>query len=143
MEKGELTELDVQVSKLLFENRKRLSLEDASLSRALDLGRMVILVSDGVPGLLVGKDGRVAKTLSKALGKHLRVVSSQLAFKDFVEQLLLPVKPAGINTVFRPEGQTYRVRISRKDLAKLPTDIESLRRGIQTRADRLVNLQIE
>jgi transcription antitermination factor NusA-like protein len=143
LERGEITQLDVKVGELLHRHRKRLSLEGVVVPRALDLGRLVVLMTESEPGLLVGPHGRVAKEFARELGRHVRVIPAGLEFKRFAEELLLPVKPLGVNRVFRPGGEEHRVRIPKRELPRLPTDLESLKRGLAYASDKPVSLALE
>ncbi len=121
LDKGEITLADVDVSRLLAQNKEKLSLEAVEVTRAFDCGNMIFLFTRSPPGHLIGRDGRTANYLKKELGKHVRVI--QLAADKFklVEEVIHPVKPLGINTVFRDGAQVEKIRISEDDSRKLPT----------------------
>jgi len=144
MDKGELGLLDVKVAELLHKHNKRFGLGEVTVSRALDLGKLLILFTETEPGLLIGKAGKVVNQLSKDLGgRHVRVIHSNISFKQYAAELLLPVKPLGINIAYKSGGEEYRVRIARKELPRLPTDLESLKRGLAFKADKPVSFALE
>lgn len=144
LEKGEITKTDVKLAEVLQKNRKRLALEDVDARRTLDLGKMLVILSDSEPGLLIGKGGKVVNALGKEFGRHIRIIPSNIEFKRFAEELLLPVKPLGINTLYTQKGQQEcRVRIARKDLPRLPADLESLKGALSWKCGKPVSLAAE
>jgi len=129
---GSITELDVQVAQLLAKYREKYALQKVEFERTLDLGRMIVILTSSEVSHLVGKGGKIAQSLSKELGKHVRVVRSTADARTLLEQVLLPVKPIGVNTVFTPKGKQLKVRVSRKDIVRLPTDLESLNNALRS-----------
>ncbi|MEW5955557.1 MAG: hypothetical protein AB1626_03405 [Candidatus Micrarchaeota archaeon] len=129
---GRITELDVRVAQLLSKYKEKYSLQKVEFDRALDLGRLAVILTSSDVSHLVGRGGRVAQALSKELGKHVRVVHSTADSRALLEQILLPVKPTGVNTVFTPKGKQLKVRIARKDVVHLPTDLDSVNRALHS-----------
>jgi len=123
---GKISELDVCVSRILLNSEDRFSVGKASFERCFDLGRMALILTSLEVSPLVGKGGRVAQMLSRQLGKHVRVVRSSSDARLMLEEILLPIKPLGVNTVFSAKGSRFKVRIALKDAGRLPTDRESI-----------------
>ncbi|NYZ74704.1 hypothetical protein H0O03_00370 [Candidatus Micrarchaeota archaeon] len=129
---GRITELDVQVAHLLSKYKEKFALQKVQFDRALDLGRMAIILTSSDVSHLVGRGGKTAQALSKELGKRVRVVHSTTDSRALLEQILLPVKPTGVNTVFTQKGKQLKVRISRNDVVHLPTDLDSINRVLHS-----------
>lgn len=109
-----ISNIDIEVSRFLYKLEDKIkSLQNAELIKVID-GNVIILVSKkGDGGKFVGKEGFVVKLLAKQFNKPIKVV--ELAeIKEFVENLLSPISISGINIVFTPEGEKYRIRINKK-----------------------------
>ncbi len=125
LEKGEISELDVEISKTLFGMKERYkTLRDISFKRSICKNDFVaIIVKEGKVGGLIGKGGKIIKTLSKRIGKTIRVIEDIKNEKVIAQELLAPAQIRGINIVFLPDGnKKFKVRISKEDEKRLPTD---------------------
>jgi len=129
---GRITEFDVQVAHLLSKYKEKFALQKVQFDRALDLGRMAVILTSSDVSHLVGKGGKTAQALSKELGKRVRIVHANADPRALLEEILLPVKPTGVNTVFTQKGKQLKVRIARKDVVHLPTDLDSINRVLHS-----------
>jgi transcription antitermination factor NusA-like protein len=141
---GALSQLDVEVSRLLYKYRSHFSLDDVELAQILNMGRLVILVTSSDAGLLIGKKGRVVNALSKDLGMKIRIVQKTGDVKRMVEELLLPVRITGMNLVYKQGGeQEYRVRIHSQDVPRLPSDLIALEAALHKLTGQKISVALE
>lgn len=141
---GEISQVDVEISRLLYKYRSHFPLEEVELTQALDLGKLVVLVTASDAGLLIGKKGRVVNTLSKDLGRKIRVVQKTGDVKRMAEELILPVRVLGMNLVYKPGGgQEYRLRIPAQEVPRLPTDLISLEAALYKLTGKKISVLLE
>lgn len=132
LSENRISALDVEMSKLIASMSDRYGLDAADFFKAVDTGRIILLLTKGDVGLLIGKQGCVVKNLTAELGKKVRIVEVSGDAHKTVSDIITPARLLGINTIFKPGGKGYRVRISRRDIERLPMDLETLNRALAT-----------
>lgn len=140
---GKISQLDVEVSKLLHELKAECGLEEASFIRAVDLGSSAIIFTNGDVGLLVGRGARVASAIGKRVGKRVRVAKQGAGVKQTISDIISPAKLLGVNEIFSPEGKKFKVRISKRDSRVLPLDVESLGKIVSSLYNASVRIEFE
>lgn len=128
--RGEITALDAEVSQILFRINETHNISAARFSRALDMGRVVLLLTDGEAGLLIGREGRVVSAISSALGRKVRIVESTGDVRKSISDILTPARLLGINSAWVAGRERLRVRISKSDERTLPVDADTVRKVI-------------
>lgn len=125
LEKGNITELDVEVSRLLYElSGEFKALKDIELKKTIFTQDLVIFITKkGDAGALIGKGGKIVKTISQKMDKKVKVIEESGSYKEIIRDILSPIKVLGINILFLPDGdEHHRVIISKQDISKLPGD---------------------
>ncbi len=143
---GKISQLDVDVANLLYSLSSTFKgLSHLSLKSSFDAGDMIILVTSSKEvGVLIGRGGKIVKHLSEKLGKKVRVVGDSGDHLAVVRDLLSPVQILGINVVYPPgEDEKYKVRISKKDAAWLPSDSETLEKVLASLTGKDMVLSVE
>lgn len=114
LESGQITPLDVQLSRAIFAIRP-----DADFSRYIVSDNFVIILADKENARkIIGKAGRNVQTISKQLNKHLKVV--EISEHNVMLEELLSVPIIAINKVYKQQAgantpnEFYRVRIGKK-----------------------------
>ncbi|MEM3030453.1 MAG: hypothetical protein QXH27_01845 [Candidatus Micrarchaeia archaeon] len=127
---GRLTQLDVDASRLLHRLAADHPLENIELKRALDLGKVVLLLVRGDVGALIGREGRVVNEISKGLGKKVRIAEDAGDLKKMLADIVSPARVLGINQVFKREGTAFRIRIPKADIPSLPVPLSVLEKAL-------------
>lgn len=143
LKSGKITELDIQISSLLYKINEEHNLSLASFERAVDLGKVVLIFTKGDVGVLIGKEGKVVSKLSSALGKRVRIAQHSGDVKKTISDIIMPVRLLGVNTIFSPQGDYYRVRVPKSDLYAMPIDITSLEKILKSIMDAKVEISFE
>ena len=143
MSEGKITELDFEVAQILYKINERYNISNASFYKALDLGRAVLVLTNGEAGLLIGKDGKIVAELSSALGRKVRIAEVKGDVKKSVADVIMPAKLLGINQVFHDGKEVTKVRIAKADLPHLPIDIPSLEKALKSLMEEDVQLVFE
>lgn len=119
-ENGELSQIEVDIIRYLhsLENRIK-NLRDAKLIKVIDSNNLFIVTGAGDAAKFVGRQGSIVKALAKQFKKSIRIVEKLENFKAFTERLLQPALVNGINIVYKPEGESFKVRISPKQKNRL------------------------
>ncbi len=138
---GVISELDVKIAKLLFELEEEHHIRDVSFLKAVESRSLiVIIVGKGEIGNLIGKGGKTVKFLQKALKKKIRIIEDTEDKRKIVQDLLHPARVLGMNVLYLPSGeQKYKVRISKEDERRIPTNVQSAEETIS----KLTNLEVK
>ncbi|MFH1285437.1 MAG: KH domain-containing protein [Candidatus Micrarchaeota archaeon] len=129
---GVITELDVTVSNLLYKLKDKYTLDSVQMVKALDLGRVILILTKSDVGVLIGKEGKVVSELSQTLGKKVRIAESTTDVKKAIYDILTPVKLLGVNTVYKNGETFYKVRILKSEIRHLPMDINTLEKALNS-----------
>ncbi|OIO21481.1 hypothetical protein AUJ17_02305 [Candidatus Micrarchaeota archaeon CG1_02_47_40] len=143
LKNGRITETDFRVATFLYQLNEGYNISGASFEHALDLGRVVLILTSGNVGLLIGKEGRVVSELSMHLGKKVRIAECSGDMKKTISDILLPVELLGINTVYTKDGECCRVRLPKAQIMRLPMDLDSLERILKSLLKKEVKLSLE
>lgn len=125
LDKGEACALDLTVAQFVFENRDKLALSSVRVDKCLDDGHAAIIITQTDPGLLIGKGGRVAEALARKLNRRVKVLGKNAKINAAASELLSPVRLLGVNEIYSQAGKSYRIRIARRDAARLPVSRET------------------
>lgn len=123
---GAMSDLDVEVSRILYKINELHNITAAQFSHALDVGDGVLVFTPGEAGLLIGRGGKVVSALSAALGKRVRIVSESGGARKSLEDLLTPAKILGINEAFHAGRASLHIRLSKNDEKLLRIDVRKL-----------------
>lgn len=132
MAEGKISELDFEMAQVLFRINERYNITNASFYKAIDLGRVILILTKGEVGLLIGKQGKIVSEISEALGKKVRIAETGGDVKKTIADIIAPARLLGINRVFHDGKEITRVRLSKQDVAHLPLDISSLERVLRS-----------
>ena len=143
MAEGRITALDFEVAQILFRINERYNITNASFYKAIDLGRVVLVLTKGEVGLLIGKEGKIVAELSHSLGKKVRIAEAGGDVKKTIADIITPARLLGINKVFHEGKEVMRVRLSKADLAHLPLDLSSLERVLKSLMEDEVKISFE
>lgn len=140
LRQGVITDLDVKISKLLYELEEEHQIRDISFKKAVESRALIVIsVGKGEIGNLIGKGGKTVKFLQKALKKKIRIIEDTEDKKKIIQDLLHPARVLGMNVLYMPSGeQKYKVRIPREDERRVPTNVQSAEEIIS----KLINLKV-
>jgi len=95
-------------------------LKDVEIKRAVGKNILMIITRKDDVSRLIGKDGRTVKKLARELNRSVRIIEQSPNIKDFVTEALFTVSIMGINIIYKPEGETYKIRIPKSERTELP-----------------------
>ncbi|MDI9623489.1 MAG: KH domain-containing protein [Methanothermobacter sp.] len=129
LKSGEVTELELEISKVLY----RLAEGKLGFKRAIDMGDVVIIITDrDQVGKLIGKGGKIVRTISRAIGKRVRVVGEDSDLKSVAEDVLAPARISGINIVYGKDGkEKFKIRVIKEDARRIPASLDVLNKIIK------------
>ena len=140
---GKITKLDFEVAQILYKINDRYNISNASFYKAIDLGRVVLILTRGEAGLLIGKQGKIVSELSSSLGKKVRIAEATGDVKKTIADIITPARLLGINHAFHEGREITKVRIARADMPHLPLDVASLERILRSLLEDDVKLVFE
>ncbi|MBC7101418.1 MAG: transcription elongation factor NusA [Methanobacteriales archaeon] len=129
LKSGEVTELELEISKVLY----KLAEGKLGFKRAIDMGDVVIIITDrDQVGKLIGKGGKIVRTISRAIGKRVRVVGEDSDLKSVAEDVLAPARISGINIVYGKDGkEKFKIRVIKEDARRIPASLDVLNKIIK------------
>jgi len=143
LDKGEVTEADVEVSKWFIDyEAKSPQLRDYVIHRTVKVPKMmIIMVRGGANRALLTK---VSKQLSDEKRTNVRIVEKTSSIKRLLEQIVTPARVMGANTVWLPDGSwESTIRMPRSDLRKMPLDPKSAEEAIKILAGEVIHIVFE
>ena len=130
MNEGKISEHDVKISRLLQKLAETHTLDAANFYKAIELDRLVVVLTKGDVGVLIGREGKIVAEISNTVGKKVRIAEVSGDMRKTVSDVVVPARVLGINTVFGDGKQKYRVRLARGDARQLPADIKTLENAL-------------
>jgi transcription antitermination factor NusA-like protein len=127
LKRGEVSELEIEVSKELLDLEKKYSdLKHVEFYRAIEKDDLVILiVGRGDINKVMGEYGKTKKDLQERINKKIRVIEKSRSAKRILENLIAPIPVLGINQIYLPTGEIEnKARVAVKDERKIPIDID-------------------
>ncbi|NYZ78810.1 KH domain-containing protein [Candidatus Micrarchaeota archaeon] len=143
LKRGKISELDVKISRLLYKMKDKYNLENADFTKAIDLGRVVLVLTHKDVGLLIGREGKVVSEISQAVGKKVRIAEMGGDIKKTIADVVAPAKILGINKIYKSGGYVYKVRFSRREIKQLPVDINTLEKALKSLLESEVMMVFE
>ncbi|MFA6907565.1 MAG: transcription elongation factor NusA [Candidatus Micrarchaeia archaeon] len=140
---GKITKLDFEVALILYKINDRYNITNASFYKAIDLGRVVLILTHGEVGLLIGKQGKIVSEISSSLGKKVRIAEASGDVKKTISDVITPARLLGINHAFHEGKEITKVRIAREDVAHLPLGVEALEKVLRSLVEDDVKLSFE
>lgn len=117
LESGDISEEAVEISRYLYSLTEDYPyLQNAEVNKIYVGDKIIVIVTSKEDvGKVVGKGGEIVKLLAEKWERAIRVVELSKDVKKFVKNLLPDVKVYGVNKVFSPEEDYYRVVVSEED----------------------------
>lgn len=143
LKSGEISSLDVDVSKILYKINEKHNISEAKFSKALDFGGQVVLLTKGEVGMLIGRQGKVVSALSLALGKKVRVVKFDGDVKRSIADMLSPVRLLGMNDVWAGGKEVLRIRVPKEERGRIYVEEDVLKDVIKSWMKKEVELIFE
>jgi transcription antitermination factor NusA-like protein len=145
LENGEITELEVKISRILKDlSNKYGSLRDSEIKHVYDTENVLVIVTaEGDGAKVVGRGGEIVKEIAERADKSIRVVEKAEDDKDVIKGLLSPAEIKSINTVFKPDGQSEKVVVSEEYEGKINLSTDELESLIQDITDTEYDIAFE
>jgi transcription antitermination factor NusA-like protein len=145
LKKGVITDLDVKISKLLYQLELEHSIRDVSFVKAVESRSIiVIIVGKGEIGNLIGKGGKTVKFLQRSLRKKIRIIEDTEDVKKIIQDLLHPARILGMNILYLPSGEKkYKIRVPKEDERKIPTTVHSAEEILSKLTDLNIQMAFE
>jgi transcription antitermination factor NusA-like protein len=136
---GKLTEMDVSVARALYELYKKHHVEEFSFDRTLVIGDNLFIFTQGDVASLIGRGGRIVRSLSETLGKKARILKLTADTKTTVKDLIYPVRIRFMSVIFTPKGETLKVIMNKEDEKKLSLEKDVIKEILH----KLFSLNVE
>jgi transcription antitermination factor NusA-like protein len=128
---GKISDMDVTVSRLLHKLGETYNLSAADFYKAIDLERVVLILTHGDVGILIGREGKVVAEISNAVGKKVRIAEVSGDMRKTVSDIVMPARVLGINKIYRDGKEAYKVRFAKSELKQLPMDMGTLEKAMK------------
>ncbi|MEM2974719.1 MAG: hypothetical protein QW112_03820 [Candidatus Micrarchaeia archaeon] len=140
LREGRISQLDVELSKYLYEKYGHLDIEYVSSFSTKD---MAILFFKGNIAPIVGREGRGALEIGERIGKKVKIIDLNRDIKKVISDIIYPVALLGLNTIFTNEGEVSKIRLAKKDLVRIPFDINSMEKVLLGLMQRRIKIAFE
>lgn len=130
IEKGQITDLDLKIIRLLTEFEKdNPLLQDVTYHKAVESeNNVVILVDRRDMGKILSGGAKMVHAISDSLGKKVKILSYGGDDRQFLEDLLSPLAILALNTIWIPDGSTEtKVILSGRQPRRMPVDLEMVK----------------
>lgn len=109
---GQISESEVKVAEVLLQlSEEKKQLREVEIRKVVESGDMaVIICGAGDAAKVIGASGQIARRLEKELGKRVMVVEEAPDMKDFVRNMLKPMRIESISTVYKHGREVVKVR---------------------------------
>lgn len=131
LREGKITETDVSISRLLRQLGSTYNLESADFYKSIDLDKVVLVLTRGDVGVLIGREGKVVAEISAAVGKKVRIAEVSGDLRKTVSDIVMPARVMGINTIFREGRKIFKVRFAKSEIKQLPVDVATLEKAMR------------
>lgn len=131
LSENKITELDVQVSRVLGKISKNFPITMVEFHHAIDLNEFILLVCSGKIGSLIGKQGKIASELSRSLGKKTRIIEKTKNEKKTIQDMLGSPRIIGVEKIFHPGSSETKIFINRQDESKLLAKKEKIEEALE------------
>jgi transcription antitermination factor NusA-like protein len=126
LDSGEFTQLDVELDRTLHKlSKKNPALKQAEVVRTLDAGSLLIVAGRGSARRLIGNQGQTLREIATEMNRHIRIIEEPRDTRDLLNKLINPSALLGVNVLYTPEGETFRVRVDRSFRSRLPISEEA------------------
>ena len=137
VKRGEITELDVTVARILHELDRQYRIGDeVKFISAHNMGSFVLVLVQGEVGRLIGKAGKVLRAFRQKVGKPVRIVEVGVDIRKTVQDLFGGVRVLGVNVVYKPDGHVYKVVIPRREVRFLSFPYSDIDRALNLLLDK-------
>ncbi|MBU5558024.1 MAG: hypothetical protein QW751_02600 [Candidatus Aenigmatarchaeota archaeon] len=144
LSRGDITQTEIDVVRALYNMSEKIrSLKDVKLRKVIDSNVLLLVAGTGDGARLVGKGGAVVKELAKQFGKSVRVLEEKNDMRSFAAELISPASLLGINTVFRADGQSYKLRVPEAHKRRLAMTPETITMILKSLYGKDVELSFE
>jgi transcription antitermination factor NusA-like protein len=144
IEKGQITDLDLKIIRLLTELEKgNPLLQDVTYHKAVEAeNNVVILVDRRDMSKVLAGGAKTVHAISDSLGKKVKILSYGGDDRQFLEDLLSPMSILTLNTIWIPDGTTEtKVILSGREPRRMPVELD-LVKGLAKQL-RNMSLRIE
>lgn len=131
LRKGQITDLDLQVVRILSELEKDFPiLQDVSFERAVESGEVLaILVNKQDVGKVLSSGGKIVRALGEKIRRRIKILGYSGDSRQLIEDLFSPISILTINTVWLPDETTEtKVILHGRRPRHMPVDFELARR---------------
>lgn len=125
LEKGEITEQDVTISKILAKNLKNFL--KVKFTSSIDTNKLVILVGNAKFKAAINKNQKLYQEIENTIQKPIEVVALKPTLKDTFVSLFDPMEVTGIDKIFVPDGTTelkIRLKGNKDDMPMTQDELE-------------------
>ena len=127
LESKKLSEADIRLARALHSLKQiHPAVKNIDVQKVLEAeGVTFIMVPHKQKAKLIGRKGKIADVLSTITNSRIRILV-QDPQESLIKSVIYPMAFLGINKVYSPEGEFFKVRVPQADISRLPISQPSL-----------------
>jgi len=146
LDRGEITQLDIDLSNYLMELEGKFpALKESHFYKTIEFESvLIILVGKGEIASFIGPRGKLIKLLQDKFGKNIRIIEKVSDLKKTIEDLIVPAELLGMNKIYLPTGEVEsKARLKLGDESRLPADPTVLEEAIYRLTNERIRIAFE
>jgi transcription antitermination factor NusA-like protein len=117
---------DTEVSRALEQLKTQGKIEDSTISRTLKMGAYIFIFKEGNISFLIGRGGRIVRSLSETLGSKVRILKDSKEVRDVIKDLLFPMRIKSYSEIYTKDGKSIKLALEGKS-EDLPVSLEVIK----------------
>lgn len=136
--------MEVDVERALHKlSKENPEIKNVEVKKAMDAGSVLIVVDKGNARKLIGTKGQTLKKIAEEMGSHTRIIEEPRSTRDLLNKLVKPSAVLGVNVLYTPEGETFRVRVDKSHKNQMPINPDSFPKVSKELLDKEMELVFE
>lgn len=126
LKSGELTKIEINLERTLHRLSKTNNvIRGAEVLEVIDADSVLIVTGRGSARKLIGPSGQTLHDIAKVLKRHIRIIEEPKDSRDFLNKIIGSTAILGVNILYTPEGETFRISVRKSFKNRLPLQPET------------------
>lgn len=145
VENNEISEIDLEVARVLHNlSQTEEDLKNIEFIKAIELPQLIlIIVGKRDAALVVGKEGKTIRLLTKKLRKRARILEKSNNDEKIIKDLLKPAEVKNIGVIYSLDGERTKITVNKEDEKLITMDKNTIETIIKLIINRDISLEFD